>query len=82
VEEGVITDAADADLGALLGIGYPQWTGGPLSYIDSIGCAAFVADCERFAAAHGPRYVPSTWLKARAASAQRFHPQPRAALAS
>ena len=66
MEEGVITDAADADVGGVLGIGYPQWTGGPLSYIDMIGAATFVANSERFAAAYGARYAPSQWLKARA----------------
>jgi 3-hydroxyacyl-CoA dehydrogenase/enoyl-CoA hydratase/3-hydroxybutyryl-CoA epimerase len=72
-EEGVITDPADADVGAVFGIGYPKWTGGPLSYIDTVGIAAFVADCERFALAYGARYAPSAWLKARAAKGQGFY---------
>ena len=78
-EEGIVTDAADADIGSVLGIGYPQWTGGALSYIDTVGIAQFVADCERFAARCGPRYAPSAWLKARAELGERFYPLPKAA---
>src|SRR5271165_2337997 len=74
VEEGVVADPADADLGSVLGIGYPQWTGGALSYIDTVGVKTFVANCERFAAAHGPRYHPSPWLRTRAAANQTFYP--------
>jgi 3-hydroxyacyl-CoA dehydrogenase/enoyl-CoA hydratase/3-hydroxybutyryl-CoA epimerase len=73
IEEGVVTNAADADLGAVLGIGFPQWTGGTLSYIDTVGIQRFVADCERFASRYGKRYAPSAWLKARAAAGKAFH---------
>ena len=78
-EEGIVTDAADADIGSILGIGYPQWTGGALSYIDTVGIEQFVADCERFAAQCGQRFAPSAWLKARAESGERFYPLPKAA---
>jgi 3-hydroxyacyl-CoA dehydrogenase/enoyl-CoA hydratase/3-hydroxybutyryl-CoA epimerase len=54
VEEEVITDPADADLGAILGIGYPSWTGGPLSLIDTLGIQPFVEACDLLAVAHGP----------------------------
>ena len=73
VEEGVIETAADADLGSTLGIGYPTWTGGALSYIDTHGLKAFVTDCERFAARYGARYAPSDWLRARAERNETFH---------
>ncbi len=73
VEEGVVTDAADADLGSVLGVGFPQWTGGTLSYIDTLGVHRFVADCERFASRCGKRYAPSAWLKARAVEGKAFH---------
>jgi 3-hydroxyacyl-CoA dehydrogenase/enoyl-CoA hydratase/3-hydroxybutyryl-CoA epimerase len=75
VEEGVIDDPADADLGSILGFGYPQWTGGTLSYIETVGWAKFVADCERFASACGPRYQPSVWLRERAERGEPFHPR-------
>lgn len=74
VEEGVVSEAADADLGSTLGIGYPSWTGGVLSYIDTLGAAAFVAQCDGLAERWGERYRPSAWLRARAAAGQTFHP--------
>jgi hypothetical protein len=51
MEEGVLTNPIDGDLGSILGWGFPAWTGGTLSFIDTVGIAAFVAECERLAAA-------------------------------
>lgn len=73
-EEGVITDPAEGDVGSVLGIGYPSYTGGVFSLIDTVGIAQFVATCERLAQSHGERWQPSAWLKARAAEALRFYP--------
>ncbi|ACY14208.1 3-hydroxyacyl-CoA dehydrogenase NAD-binding domain-containing protein [Haliangium ochraceum] len=75
VEDGVIASAAEADLGAVLGFGYPTWTGGTLSYVDMRGHARFIADCERFTERYGPRYEPSAWLRAHAETGQLFHPK-------
>jgi 3-hydroxyacyl-CoA dehydrogenase / enoyl-CoA hydratase / 3-hydroxybutyryl-CoA epimerase len=49
LEEGVITDPSEADVGALLGWGFAPWTGGPLSYIDAQGLPEFVARCDELA---------------------------------
>jgi len=73
VEEGVVTTPAEADIGSILGIGFPAWTGGALSYIDTLGVATFVADCERLARSCGKRFRVPRGLKARAASATPFH---------
>lgn len=73
VEEGVIQASADADLGAVLGVGFPGWTGGTLSYIDTVGAAEFVARCDRLAERHGERFRPSAWLRGRAARGASFH---------
>lgn len=79
VEEGVVEAAADADLGSILGWGFPAWTGGTLSFIDTVGLPAFVAECKRLAAAHGPRFQPSAWLEAKAARGETFHQAAKAA---
>jgi 3-hydroxyacyl-CoA dehydrogenase / enoyl-CoA hydratase / 3-hydroxybutyryl-CoA epimerase len=65
IEEGVVTDPADADVGAIFGWGFPAWTGGTASLIDTVGMAAFLADCDRMADAFGEHYRPSEWLRAR-----------------
>ncbi len=54
--EGVIDDAATADLGSVLGIGFPAWTGGALSVIPTVGRDVFLAACARFAATAGARF--------------------------
>ncbi|MOA61385.1 Fatty acid oxidation complex subunit alpha [compost metagenome] len=72
MEEGVITDSMDADIGAILGLGYPSWTGGPLSFIDTLGVVAFVKRCEQLAV-HGARFQPSAWLLKRAGQGASFY---------
>jgi len=74
MEEGVVTTAAEADLGSILGWGFPAWTGGTLSYIDTIGIREFVAECDRLAKGHGKRFKPSRWLRQRAERGEAFHP--------
>jgi 3-hydroxyacyl-CoA dehydrogenase/enoyl-CoA hydratase/3-hydroxybutyryl-CoA epimerase len=49
LEEGVITDPSQADVGALLGWGFAPWTGGPLSWIDRMGASACVLRCDELA---------------------------------
>ena len=77
LEEGVLASVAEADIGSVLGWGFPAYTGGTLSFIDTVGVARFVDDCERLARELGPRFEPPPGLRARAANGQRFHPAPR-----
>ena len=73
LEEGVLTDPADGDLGAVLGWNFPSYTGGTLSLIDTVGTAAFVAECDRLAQRYGSRFHPSAWLRRRAAEGTSFY---------
>jgi len=72
-EEGVLENPIDGDLGSILGWGFPAWTGGTLSFVDTVGVAAFVRECERLATAYGPRFAPSAALQARAAQGKSFY---------
>jgi 3-hydroxyacyl-CoA dehydrogenase / enoyl-CoA hydratase / 3-hydroxybutyryl-CoA epimerase len=72
-EENVIETSEDGDLGAVYGWGFPAWTGGTLSYIDTIGIGKFVAECDRLAQKFGPRFTPSAWLRDKAASGKGFY---------
>ncbi|HMB60741.1 MAG TPA: 3-hydroxyacyl-CoA dehydrogenase NAD-binding domain-containing protein, partial [Xanthomonadales bacterium] len=72
-EENVITHPEDADVGSIFGIGFPAWTGGVLSYIDTVGIREFVAVCDRLAKAHGDRFTVSPWLRERADSDSPFY---------
>ncbi|NHA15914.1 3-hydroxyacyl-CoA dehydrogenase NAD-binding domain-containing protein [Thioalkalivibrio sp. XN279] len=65
LEEGVVTDPADADVGSIFGWGFPPWTGGTASYIDTVGMADFLAACDAMADDFGEHYRPSEWLRGR-----------------
>jgi len=74
VDEGVLLANEDADVGAVMGWGFAPWTGGPLSYIDEVGLADFVADADRLAASLGERFEPPPLLRSMAAEGGRFYP--------
>ncbi|MBV9895229.1 MAG: hypothetical protein JO020_13755, partial [Chloroflexi bacterium] len=59
LHEGVLTSAADGDLGAVLGLGFPPFRGGPFHYADSVGHAVLADKLESLARKHGPRYEPA-----------------------
>ncbi len=77
-EENVLTDVRDADVGAILGWGFAPYTGGPLSLIDTMGTAEFVATCDRLAQQYGERFIPNQLLREMAQTDdtfyQRFNP--------
>ena len=72
LEENVLTHAEDGDIGSIFGIGFPPWTGGVFSYIDTVGIQKFVADCDRLAETCGERFQVSDWLRERAEKNQPF----------
>ncbi|MBP0577743.1 enoyl-CoA hydratase/isomerase family protein [Labrys sp. LIt4] len=73
VEDGIITDMREADVGSILGFGFAPFTGGALSYIDGMGSKAFVALCDKLTAAYGPRFAPNKLLRDMAAKDERFY---------
>ena len=58
LEEGVVTDVREADVGSILGFGFAPFTGGTLSHIDGLGVERFVALLRGLAEKHGPRFRP------------------------
>jgi 3-hydroxyacyl-CoA dehydrogenase / enoyl-CoA hydratase / 3-hydroxybutyryl-CoA epimerase len=77
--EGVISDPRDADVGALLGWGFPAWTGGPLSLIDQVGAAQFVSQCDALAKKCGDRFAPPDQLRQMAARGDGYYSRSTAA---
>ncbi|MCE4225723.1 3-hydroxyacyl-CoA dehydrogenase [Methylobacterium sp. C25] len=73
VQEGVITDPREADVGSILGFGFAPFTGGALSYIDFMGAKRFVELARTLEAKHGPRFAPPDNLVAMAESGGRFY---------
>ena len=66
--EEKIVGARDADVGSILGWGFPAALGGVVSQVDTVGVARFARECERLAARHGERFSPPALLRERAAS--------------
>jgi 3-hydroxyacyl-CoA dehydrogenase / enoyl-CoA hydratase / 3-hydroxybutyryl-CoA epimerase len=73
MEENVVTDPREADVGSILGFGFAPFTGGVLSFIDGVGAKTFVARAEALKAKYGPRFAPSEGLKQMAASGETFY---------
>ncbi len=72
--EGVLTAPEDGDIGSILGIGFPPYTGGALSFIDTVGIAGFVERCKYLADTVGPRFEPPALLQHMAESGKGFYP--------
>jgi 3-hydroxyacyl-CoA dehydrogenase/enoyl-CoA hydratase/3-hydroxybutyryl-CoA epimerase len=66
-EEGIVTSVGDGDVGSILGWGFAPWTGGVFSYMDGIGLARFVRECEELGQA------PPQLLRDMAREGRRFH---------
>jgi 3-hydroxyacyl-CoA dehydrogenase / enoyl-CoA hydratase / 3-hydroxybutyryl-CoA epimerase len=73
VEEHVITDMREADVGSILGFGFAPFTGGTLSYIDFMGTKKFVDLCHKLEAKYGSRFTPPKLLVEMAAKGETFY---------
>jgi 3-hydroxyacyl-CoA dehydrogenase/enoyl-CoA hydratase/3-hydroxybutyryl-CoA epimerase len=73
MEENVVTDPREADVGSILGFGFAPFTGGAISLIDGMGVRAFVALADELAAKYGPRFTPSEGLRAMATKGDGFY---------
>jgi len=72
LEEGVIHSARDGDVGAVLGLGFAPFRGGPFWYIDEVGAPAVVARLRELASRYGQRFEPAELLVSRAEAGERF----------
>jgi len=73
VEDHVITDMREADVGSILGFGFAPFTGGTLSYIDFMGTRKFVELCHKLEAKYGSRFTPPKLLVEMAAKGETFY---------
>ncbi|HEU5481181.1 MAG TPA: 3-hydroxyacyl-CoA dehydrogenase NAD-binding domain-containing protein, partial [Candidatus Tumulicola sp.] len=67
LEEGILRSARDGDVGAVFGIGFPPFRGGPFRYVDSVGLAHIVRQLEVYHGRFAPRFEPARILHDRAA---------------
>ncbi len=83
LEEGVLEDIREGDVGAILGWGFAPWSGGPLSWLDIIGTPYAAERCDQLAEAYGERFTCPPLLREMAKKGQsfygRFNPEAQAA---
>ena len=73
LDSGVVASARDGDIGAIFGIGFPPFLGGPFRYMDTLGIDHLVERLEHYQKRYGDRFAPCDRLKAMAAEQQRFY---------
>ncbi|MFC9988568.1 3-hydroxyacyl-CoA dehydrogenase NAD-binding domain-containing protein [Streptomyces globisporus] len=75
LEENVLISVADANIGSIMGIGFPPWTGGVLQYINGYegGLPGFVARARELADRYGDRFLPPALLVEKAEKGETFH---------
>ncbi len=73
LEEGVLTDIREGDVGAILGWGFAPWSGGPFSWLDIIGAATAVEICRGLTAQFGPRFHAPALLRDMAEKGETFY---------
>jgi 3-hydroxyacyl-CoA dehydrogenase / enoyl-CoA hydratase / 3-hydroxybutyryl-CoA epimerase len=74
LDEGVITSVPDANIGSIMGIGFPPWTGGVVQFINGYpgGLTGFVARAQELADRYGDRFTPPSSLVAKADAGESF----------
>lgn len=73
LEEGVIEDIREADVGAILAWGFAPWSGGPLAWLDIIGTPYAAERCDQLAAKYGDRFACPPLLRDMAEKGQSFY---------
>ena len=74
LDDGIIASARDGDIGAIFGIGFPPFLGGPFKYIDKVGAKKLVETMNEYAGKYGSRFAPSDGLLTRAGTGDKFYP--------
>jgi 3-hydroxyacyl-CoA dehydrogenase/enoyl-CoA hydratase/3-hydroxybutyryl-CoA epimerase len=73
LDEGIIRSPRDGDIGAIFGIGFPPFLGGPFRYMDQIGIPKLVEIMNEHAQKYGDRFAPCDGLLTRAGLEQSFY---------
>ncbi len=73
LEEGVLMDIREGDVGAILGWGYAPWSGGPFSWLDMLGSPYAAERCDQLAETYGPRFACPQLLRNMAEKDQTFY---------
>ncbi|HEY7774992.1 MAG TPA: 3-hydroxyacyl-CoA dehydrogenase, partial [Kineobactrum sp.] len=72
LETGVLRTVDDGNIGSIMGIGAPVWTGGLIQFVNTYGMERFVKRCEALAAAYGERFSPPAIAREKLAAGELF----------
>jgi 3-hydroxyacyl-CoA dehydrogenase/enoyl-CoA hydratase/3-hydroxybutyryl-CoA epimerase len=75
LEDGIVSSARDGDVGAVFGIGFPPFRGGPFRYLDTLGIPTVIRALEVLDGRFSPRFGPARLLREMAASGAHFYPE-------
>lgn len=75
LQENIIRSAEDGDIGAVMGLGFPPFTGGPFRYIHNLGVQEFVKQMKEFEKRYGPRFRPAPLAEKAAAEGKPLFKQ-------
>jgi 3-hydroxyacyl-CoA dehydrogenase/enoyl-CoA hydratase/3-hydroxybutyryl-CoA epimerase len=73
LQDGVLRSPRDGDVGAIFGLGFPPFLGGPFRYLDHLGARFALEMLEKLGARHGNRFTPAAMLVDLAKEGRRFH---------
>ena len=73
LQEGILRSPRDGDVGAIFGLGFPPFLGGPFRYLDHLGARFALETMERLHARHGARFAPAPMLVDTAREGRTFH---------
>jgi 3-hydroxyacyl-CoA dehydrogenase / enoyl-CoA hydratase / 3-hydroxybutyryl-CoA epimerase len=73
LQEGILRKPVDGDVGAIFGLGFPPWWGGPFRSIDKLGAATILETLKRLKDQHGPRFEPAPILGEYATARRTFY---------
>jgi len=74
LQEGILRNVRDGDVGAVFGIGFPPFRGGPFRYVDTLGAATVVRQLQELNNRYSPRFVAADVLVEMARSGRTFYP--------
>lgn len=72
-QEGILRSARDGDIGAIFGLGFPPFRGGPFRFVDTVGAKEIVRRLRHYEQAVGKRFAPAPLLVAMAEKGLGFH---------
>jgi len=75
LEDQILSNPTDGDIGAIFGLGYPPFQGGPFRFIDTYGAQKFASKLTKYTELYGTQFQPANLLLEHAKNGTKFHPK-------